>query len=140
LMAAADQSDIRGLVNPARRDVGPDEFYKIGDIEHFNDSMTDLFEAALVELGESKPTKATIDAILNSMSEQVDAMLSRAVTPGFSEVASRYAEADNYGLVPEVSIETLSSLKGNLRTLKSMDFSKFSNKKRIEEFTKVFMG
>jgi len=140
LMAAADQADIKSMVNPSRRRLNLSDFYSVRDIEHFNESMTDLYEAALVELGEPKPTKKTLDAIFESMTSQVDDMLSRAAMPGFEEAASEYRDSASYGIVPEVSIDTLASLKGNLRTIKSKDFTKVAVKDRIAEFNMELLG
>lgn len=139
LMAAADQSDLAMSINPARRRRNPSDTIMVQEMINFNDDMTDLYEAAIVELGEKKVSDRNLDAIIDEMSRKVSHMLERASTPGFQRVAMDYRDLDSSGLMPEISIDSLASLKGNLATLRLKDFAKIPAKNRVADFTVVFM-
>ncbi len=134
--AAQDYADVKAYANPASRDLSPDEFYAMRDIEEFEREMSSAFEAALTEIQEKKTNQQAVEQILKCMSAEVGNMMRLALDDRFEYSAEKYRESDPHSILVDVSYESLVDLKGNIDGLKGRDFTTMST----AEFNERLLG
>jgi hypothetical protein len=136
LEKAADKSDVMTFANPSMRDMSEDEFYLQRDILDFEDEISQGYAAVISELQEKKPNQKAIEAVLRCMSAEVGNMMRIAADEDFQQSVDAYRDKQAESIVLDVSLESLSGLKGNIDSMKGSDFASMTT----DEFSEKFLS